>query len=314
MKPVWMMPICALNNFWNMKNFVIRFVAIILVASILFSGCATILGGAKTKIRVKEGFPPNADVYLDGNYMGTAPCKLKVHKTMKNAQHHIDIKAQGYETQTVTTNRKFSAGFFLLDICTGVVWTIFDFATGNIYRQTPRKIHYKLVPKDEMAPAEKQIPVNVNNSANVVQKEAVDNNSSASKNDNKIPVVHKSDNKDVAVKENAAPAFKVGDEVYYANMLFWYKLGRVTAVGNDGTYMIDKGDGLFVKKKSQSLYKKGLSTDEIMLKCGDSVLYGSRIFGYKRGTVVSVPDKYFCIVETADGKILMKKLAALVKE
>jgi len=131
-----------------MKKNVIIFVAIVLTASMLFSGCATILGGGKTKITVKDGFPPNADVYLDGNYMGTAPCYFKIHKTMKNAQHYIDIKAQGYESQTITTNRKFSAGFFLLDICTGVVWTIFDFATGNIYRQTPRKIQYKLVPKE----------------------------------------------------------------------------------------------------------------------------------------------------------------------
>ena len=95
---------------------IVRFVCFLLIASILFSSCATILSGGKTKIRVYDGMPPNAQVYVDGNYVGTAPCKFKVHKTMKNAQHKIDIKATGYETQTVTTNRKFSAGFFILDI------------------------------------------------------------------------------------------------------------------------------------------------------------------------------------------------------
>lgn len=129
-----------------MRKTFIGFICLSLIASVLFTSCATILSGGKTKIRVYDGTPPNANVYVDGNYVGTAPCKFKIHKTMKNAQHHIDIKATGYETQTVTTNRKFSAGFFILDICTGVIWTVIDFATGNLYKQKPRKIHYNLMP------------------------------------------------------------------------------------------------------------------------------------------------------------------------
>ena len=125
---------------------IIKFVCFLLIINILFSSCATILSGGKTKIRVCDGMPPNAQVYVDGNYIGTAPCKLKIYKTMKNAQHKIDIKATGYETQTVTTNRKFSAGFFILDIFTGVIWLVVDFATGNLYKQKPKKIHYNLMP------------------------------------------------------------------------------------------------------------------------------------------------------------------------
>ena len=129
-----------------MRKGSIGFVCFLLIASILSSSCATILGGGKTTICVYDGIPANANVYVDGNYVGTAPCSFKIHKTMKNAQHKIDIKAQGYETQTVTTNRKFSAGFFILDICTGVLWLVIDFATGNFYKQKPKKIHYNLMP------------------------------------------------------------------------------------------------------------------------------------------------------------------------
>lgn len=127
---------------------IIKLVSFLLIVSILFSSCATILSGGKTKVRVHDGMPQNAQVYLDGNYVGTAPCKFKIHKTMKNAQHKIEIKATGYETQTITTNRKFSAGFFILDILTGVIWTAIDFATGNLYKQNPRKIKYNLMPNN----------------------------------------------------------------------------------------------------------------------------------------------------------------------
>ena len=113
----------------------------------VFSSCATIFNGAKTKIHIKDGTPPNANVYVDGNYKGTAPCKVKISKTIANAQHTIDIKADGYETQTITTNRKLSAGYLVLDIITGVVWTAIDFATGNIYLQKPNKIEYNLEKK-----------------------------------------------------------------------------------------------------------------------------------------------------------------------
>ena len=118
-----------------------------LITAIAFSSCATIFNGSKTKIHVKDGIPSNANVYVDGNYIGTAPCKAKIPKTIKNAQHTIEIKAEGYETQTITTNRKLSVGYLVLDICTGIVWTAIDFATGNIYLQKPKKIKYNLMKK-----------------------------------------------------------------------------------------------------------------------------------------------------------------------
>ena len=77
-----------------MRKGFIGFVCFLLIASILFSSCATILSGGKTKIRVYDGTPANANVYVDGNYVGTAPCKFKVHKTMKNAQHKISSRLQ----------------------------------------------------------------------------------------------------------------------------------------------------------------------------------------------------------------------------
>jgi len=135
---------------YNMVKVKMKRVIIILLSILVagaFSSCATIFNGSKTKIHVENGTPPNAKVYVDGNYVGTAPCKTKIPKTIKDAQHVIDIKADGYETATVTTNRKLSVGYLVLDIFTGIIWTAVDFATGNIYLQKPKKIEYNLEKK-----------------------------------------------------------------------------------------------------------------------------------------------------------------------
>ena len=266
-----------------------------LIASILFSSCATILSGGKTKIRVYDGTPANANVYVDGNYVGTAPCNFKIHKTMKNAQHTIDIKAQGYETQTVTTNRKFSAGFFILDICTGVLWLVIDFATGNLYKQKPKKIHYNLMP--------------VGNAAAVQTEPAA---TSAS-----VNVAKPSDKpKENVAKAVAAPAvnYKSGDEVYCSSFFSFGKCQPVSvkAVKTDGTCIVANTDGKELKKTSKYIYPKG--GESSAFKLGNSVRFGNKIFGVKTGKVVSVPNAEKCIVETSKGDFVLKKQSALMKE
>lgn len=271
---------------------IVRFVSFLLIASILFSSCATILSGGKTKIRVYDGTPPNANVYVDGNYVGTAPCKFKIHKTMKNAQHHIDIKAQGYETQTVTTNRKFSAGFFILDICTGVIWTVIDFATGNLYKQKPRKIHYNLMPNGTSAMIPSESPA-VNTSANVSKQKETSTQTKT---------------------ESPAVTYNAGDEVYCSSLFSFGKCkqGSVKAAKTDGTCIIATADGKEIKKSAKYIYIKG--GESSAFKVGNSVRFGNKIFGYKTGNIVSVPNGEKCIVETSKGDLVLKKQSAMMKE
>ena len=275
-----------------MRKGFIGFICLLLIASVLFSSCATILGGGKTKIRVYDGTPPNANVYVDGNYVGTAPCKFKIHKTMKNAQHHIDIKAQGYETQTVTTNRKFSAGFFILDICTGVIWTVIDFATGNLYKQKPRKIHYNLMPLGNSAVIQAE-PTTVNTSTNVIKQ--------------------KEPTSEVKAKTPAI-TYNAGDEVFCSSLFSFGKCkqGTVKAAKIDGTCIIATADGKEVTKSAKYIYNKG--GESSAFKVENSVRFGNKIFGYKTGKVVSVPNDVKCIVETSKGDFMLKKQSALMKE
>lgn len=275
---------------------IVRFVSFLLIASILFSSCATILSGGKTKIRVYDGMPPNAQVYVDGNYVGTAPCKFKVHKTMKNAQHKIDIKATGYETQTVTTNRKFSAGFFILDIFTGVIWTVIDFATGNLYKQRPKKIHYNLMPIGNTSMVQTE-SATVNTNVNVVK-----------------PVEKTAEPTKQTKVVAPAVAYKPGDEVYCSSFFSFGKCQPVSvkAVKTDGTCIVANSDGRELKKTPKYIYPKG--GESSAFKLGNSVRFGNKIFGVKTGKVVSVPNAEKCIVETSKGDFVLKKQSALMKE
>lgn len=279
-----------------MRKGFIGFVSFLLIASILFSSCATILSGGKTKIRVYDGMPPNAQVYVDGNYVGTAPCKFKVHKTMKNAQHKIDIKATGYETQTVTTNRKFSAGFFILDIFTGVIWTVIDFATGNLYKQRPKKIHYNLMPIGNTSMVQTE-SATVNTNVNVVK-----------------PVEKTAEPTKQTKVVAPAVTYKPGDEVYCSSFFSFGKCQPVSvkAVKTDGTCIVANSDGKELKKTPKYIYPKG--GESSAFKLGNSVRFGNKIFGVKTGKVVSVPNAEKCIVETSKGDFVLKKKSALMKE
>ena len=279
-----------------MRKGFIGFVCFLLIASILFSSCATILSGGKTKIRVYDGMPPNAQVYVDGNYVGTAPCKFKIHKTMKNAQHKIDIKATGYETQTVTTNRKFSAGFFILDIFTGVIWTVIDFATGNLYKQRPKKIHYNLMPIGNTSMVQTE-SATVNTNVNVVK-----------------PVEKTAEPTKQTKVVAPAVTYKPGDEVYCSSFFSFGKCQPVSvkAVKTDGTCIVANSDGKELKKTPKYIYPKG--GESSAFKLGNSVRFGNKIFGVKTGKVVSVPNAEKCIVETSKGDFVLKKQSALMKE
>ena len=276
-----------------MKKFV-GFICLSLIASVLFTSCATILSGGKTRIRVNEGTPPNAHVYLDGNYMGTAPCSFKIHKTMKNAQHRIDIKAQGYETQTVTTNRKFSAGFFILDICTGVIWTVIDLATGNLYKQKPKKIHYNLMPVGNTTMIQSE-PAVVTASTNVAKPIEKTEKVQAK---TELPIVN----------------HIAGDKIYYTSLFSFGKCkqGLVKASKRDGTCIILTADSKEIKRSAKYIYIN--DTESSAFKLGNTVRYGNKIFGYKSGKVVSVPSSMWCIVETEKGDFMLKKQSVLLFE
>jgi hypothetical protein len=110
----------------------------------LFTGCATILGGKKNKLMVEDGAPPSAEVWLDGQKLGTTPIDLKLDKHLIQDGSILEIKMDGYETHKDTIIRKVHPWYTLADILTGGVWFGIDLASGNLYRPHNNKLKYKL--------------------------------------------------------------------------------------------------------------------------------------------------------------------------
>lgn len=118
--------------------------ALVLMAIICLSSCATIFSGTKSKVSVLDGNPSRASVYVNGNFVGETPTSFKIPKKSFGKSSQIEIRAQGYKPVTVTIEKRIQAGYIILDLLTGVVELIVDFATGAIYTADPKKIQYKL--------------------------------------------------------------------------------------------------------------------------------------------------------------------------
>jgi len=118
-------------------------ICLFLAITIMTQSCALIFSGRRDKVKIKAGAPDNARVYYNGEQVGTGDCTVKVNKkSIDNAV--IEVKADGYETQTFRFSRKLKLGALILDCCCGFVPLIFDFSSGAIYKAKPQKVHYDL--------------------------------------------------------------------------------------------------------------------------------------------------------------------------
>lgn len=118
---------------------------LIFLIGLLFSSCALVFSGTRDKITVHNGTPPNAKVFYNGSYKGTAPMRFSINKRgLKKGHEKIEIKADGYETQTVVFSHKIKGFALFGDVITGLIWLIPDFVTGAIYKASPPDVRYNL--------------------------------------------------------------------------------------------------------------------------------------------------------------------------
>jgi uncharacterized protein YceK len=121
-----------------------------ILIAIGLSSCATLFSGTKSKVSV-SGYPESADVYCNGNYIGTSPTKVKVSKkSLKNGKTKIIVKKSDFQDAEITLGRKTKVSAIVGNII--FCWTglIIDYATGAIYKPYPDKIKYKLEKKDSI--------------------------------------------------------------------------------------------------------------------------------------------------------------------
>ena len=116
-----------------------RTISIILIASLtlLASGCATIFKGNSSKIDLNSK-PEGAGIYVNGNYMGDTPVRLKLES---KRTYSIEFRKEGYETKTVNITNHVGAGWIILDILGGLLPVIIDAATGAWYELDQKNVN-----------------------------------------------------------------------------------------------------------------------------------------------------------------------------
>jgi len=111
--------------------------------TIFLSSCATIFGGRKNTIKI-SGNNSKSEVYLDGEYLGLTPLKMRISKYKLQEGSVIEIRKHGYQSCFYTVNRRPHVGYVLLNILSGSIPLIVDVANGNIYRPNTRNIEFDL--------------------------------------------------------------------------------------------------------------------------------------------------------------------------
>ena len=121
-----------------------------LVITLMAGSCATILSGKKNTVKISQGTPEKALVFLDGVFLGEAPLKMRISKYKLQHGSVLEIKKEGFQTQRFEVVRSPHLWYVVADVLTGVVPLIIDTANGNIYRTNTRHIEYVLVPSSQL--------------------------------------------------------------------------------------------------------------------------------------------------------------------
>ena len=108
--------------------------ALWLASIVVLTGCAAILGSKQKDFDLSSN-PPGADVYLNGNRLGSTPVRVKLSN---QATHTFVFRREGYREASCTLARGTGGGWVILDVLFGLVPVVIDAAT-NSWSQTKGK-------------------------------------------------------------------------------------------------------------------------------------------------------------------------------
>ena len=121
----------------------IKFILSLVVASFLFTSCASVFTGSKRNV-LFETDPPGAKVFVNGFEKGTTPVQIKV-----KADDRVDFKIDNYKERVVVMDSKFN----LVAILNGfsiVGWGV-DAITGSLKRVDTKYVKVSLEKSDKIA-------------------------------------------------------------------------------------------------------------------------------------------------------------------
>lgn len=118
-------------------------VAILIVASFLLSGCATITHGSYQQIEVSS-LPSGAKVMVDSTVVGTTPLSVKLKRSK---DHVISVGTTGYEEAELKVTNHVTGevwGNLALMVIFAPVGVAIDLITGGIYAFSVDQVYVKL--------------------------------------------------------------------------------------------------------------------------------------------------------------------------
>lgn len=110
----------------------IPLVAASLSMLILLNSCGVIFGGSRYEGTITAKDHPNAEIYVDGQKMGTG----QVTATFpRNKDLNVELKEAGCDTKTQTFSPAFRTGNFILSVVGfGLIGLGVDMGTGASYK------------------------------------------------------------------------------------------------------------------------------------------------------------------------------------
>lgn len=115
--------------------------AVLLVScALVIAGCATIVNGSSQQISIASK-PSGAEVLIDGADVGDTPLTQKLSR---KDQHTIELKLDGYESESIIVNKGVSGWIAGNILFGGLIGLAVDAATGAMYKLDPTEIQRSL--------------------------------------------------------------------------------------------------------------------------------------------------------------------------
>lgn len=109
--------------------------SLVLGATFLFSGCATIVQGSKQSVSFSSS-PKGATVLLNGQEKCQTPCTITLKK---NKFDSVSFSKEGYMTHTQEIKKQTDPWFFGNILIGGLLGSTTDIVSGSAYEYSPNK-------------------------------------------------------------------------------------------------------------------------------------------------------------------------------
>jgi hypothetical protein len=115
-----------------MKKSTLLITAITISSSILLSSCGVMFGGSKYNANIKVKDHPNAEIYANGEKIGTGEVSTSFKR---NQPLKVEVKQDKCQPKTKNFDNSFRTGNFILSaISWGLVGIAVDLGTGASYK------------------------------------------------------------------------------------------------------------------------------------------------------------------------------------